>query len=107
MVGRKYSWLALLARLHTLSLYSPGSCTPDVGEVVYSQAENKTISPSGMRRCGDTRLILRLRIDDPSNFQSTASTEYGEREESLAERGKLGVLSSHHDSVTLIVTVKL
>ena len=29
------------------------------------------------------------------------------REESLAERGELGVLSSHHCSITLIVTVKL
>ena len=33
--------------------------------------------------------------------------KYGEREESLAERGELGVLSPHQDSVTLIVTVKL
>ena len=57
--------------------------------------------------CGDIRLILPLRIDDLSNFRSTASSEYGEREESLAERGELGLLSSHHDSVTLIVTVKL
>ena len=57
--------------------------------------------------CGDIRLILRLRIDDLSNFRSTASMEYGQREESLAERGKLGVLSSHLDSVILIVTVKL
>ena len=57
--------------------------------------------------CGDIHLILHMRIDDLSDFISTASTEYGEREESLAERGELGVLSSHHDSVTLIVTVKL
>ena len=57
--------------------------------------------------CGDIRLILRLRIDDLSDFRSTASIEYGQREESLAEWGELGVLSSHHCSVTLIVTVKL
>ena len=40
--------------------------------------------------CGDIRLILRLRIDDLSDFRSTAATEYGEREESLAERGEPG-----------------
>ena len=53
--------------------------------------------------CGDIHLILRMRIDD---LISTASTEYGEREESLAERGELGVLSSHLDSITLFVRVK-
>ena len=35
MVGRKYSWLAPLARLSSL-------CTSKAGEVVYSLAENKT-----------------------------------------------------------------
>ena len=37
------------------------------------------------------------------------SPPYGQREESLAERGEQGVpvLSFHHYSVTLIVTVKL
>ena len=57
--------------------------------------------------CGDIRLILRLRIDHLFDFRSTVATEYGQREESLAEWGELGVLSSHHCSVTLIVTVKL
>ena len=40
MVGRKYSWLAPLARLS--SLYSGPAVLLKVGEVVYSLAENKT-----------------------------------------------------------------
>ena len=57
--------------------------------------------------CGASRLILGLRIDDLSDFRSTASTENRQREESLAEGGEPGVFSSHQCSVTLIVTVKL
>ena len=40
MVAQKYFWLA---RLHPLCQYSPRQHTPEVREVVYSQAENKTL----------------------------------------------------------------
>ena len=43
--------------------------------------QNKTVEIS----------VLNLRIDDLSDFKSTAATEYRQREESLAERGKLGI----------------
>ena len=35
------------------------------------------------QNCGDIRLILRQRIDDLSEFRSTAGPEYGQRGESL------------------------
>ena len=41
MVGDKYTWLAPLARLSPLCLYSGPAVLREVGEVVYSQAENK------------------------------------------------------------------
>ena len=42
MVGDKYTWLTRLARLSHLCLYSSPAVLREVGEVVYSQAENKT-----------------------------------------------------------------
>ena len=42
MVREKYSWLAPLARLSPLCPYSGPAVLHEVGEVVYSQAENKT-----------------------------------------------------------------
>ena len=57
---------------------------------------------------GDVRLILSQRIDDLSPALEVRLGMSTERERRvLGERGELGVLSSHHCSVTLIVTVKL
>ena len=42
MVGDKYTQLAPLARLSPLCPYSGPAVLREVGEVVYSQAENKT-----------------------------------------------------------------
>ena len=48
MVGDKYTQLAPLARLSPLCPYSGPAVLREVGEVVYSQAENKTNISTGL-----------------------------------------------------------
>ena len=52
----------------------------------------------------DFRLILRQRLDDLSDFRSTAGVEYGQRGESLASGASQEYF---HCSVTPTVTLKL
>ena len=57
--------------------------------------------------CGDIRLILRLRIEDFSDFRSTLQERMDREEKSQASGASLESTFSHHCSVTLTVTVKL
>ena len=56
-----------------------GGWTGDHGTACTSALEHE-----GPWACGDIHFILRQRIDDLSNFRSTAGLEYGQRGESLA-----------------------
>ena len=64
MVAQKYFWLA---RLHPLCQYSPRQHTPEVREVVYSQAENKTLY------LHMPRAPLGSKSEVPASHQSTRS----------------------------------
>ena len=58
--------------------------------------------------CGDIRLILRLRIDDLSDFTKYSCHRVRtERRKPWRAGPARRVLASHYCSVTLIVTVKL
>ena len=57
--------------------------------------------------CGDIRLILRLRIDDLSDFTEYSWAGVRTERREPGERGEPGVLISYHCSVTPTVTFML
>ena len=57
--------------------------------------------------CGDIRLILRLRIDDLSDFMKYSWAGVRAEKERAGKRGEPSVLISYHCSVTPTVTFML
>ena len=74
---------------------------------VTGRVQDVTLCLWSLWLCGDICLILRQRIDDLSDFPKYSWVGVRTERREPGKRGEPGVLSSHHCSVTLIVTLKL